>query len=70
MKRELYEVFKDDFDARAPWRVQMHRGRMDFRTKRDAVRFAAALKRATEIVQGKGFNERFVSSYALLKATK
>lgn len=44
MKYELYEVFKDDFDPRFPWRVQMPKGRWPFRLKREAQFFAKLLK--------------------------
>lgn len=39
-KHALYEVFKDDFDPKMKWRVQMPKGRMAFRTKKEAVAFA------------------------------
>ena len=44
MGYKLYEVFKDDFDPKRPWRVQMPKGRMDFRLKREAVEFAEKMK--------------------------
>jgi len=48
MEHGLYEVFKDDFDPRQPWRVQFPRGRMAFHTKSEAVEAAAKFKAMDE----------------------
>lgn len=44
MKHAMYDVFKDDFDPKMPWRVQFPRGRMPFRTKAEAVEAAERFK--------------------------
>ena len=42
-QRRLYEVFKDDFMSRQPWRVQLRKGRLAFRRKKDAAEFVEKL---------------------------
>jgi hypothetical protein len=42
---KLWSVFKDDFDPKMSWRVQMPKGRMPFRLRREAEKFVEATKK-------------------------
>ena len=51
MSNKLYnlgDVFKDSWDPKFPWRVQLPKGRMPCKTKRDALRISQAV---TETIQ-------------------
>ena len=46
MDKTLYnlgEVFKDNWDYHMPWRVQMSKGRLPCKTKREALRIGNAI---------------------------
>jgi hypothetical protein len=47
----LGEVFKDEWDPKMPWRVQMPKGRMPCRTKRDALRISEAIKQTIQCLR-------------------
>lgn len=48
MKHELWSVWKDGFNPKVQWAVQMPGGIVGFRTKRAATAFASGFRLATD----------------------
>lgn len=54
MENKIYnlgEVFKDTWYSKLPWRVQLPKGRLPCRTKREAMRIGEAVKQTIRAIR-------------------
>jgi hypothetical protein len=48
----LFDIFKDEWDSKEKWRLQLEKGRMSFKTKKAAEEFRDGLQAARAKVEG------------------